>query len=81
MLGGSESRAGSSAGKVDVRNAEEAAEDGEDDGGEVARWDIPVELSLATGPARNAGITTTSARMNRTIAKIVHPKTTRLIFI
>ena len=81
MLGGSESRAGSSAGKDDVRNAGSAAEDGEDAGGEVARWEIPAELNLAAGPARKAGITTTSARMNSTMAKIVHPKTTRLIFI
>jgi hypothetical protein len=78
MLGGSESRAGSSAGKEEEKKAEE---DGGEEAGDEVRSDLQGEFGVAAGPARKAGITTTSARMKRTRAKIDQPMTTLLTFM
>jgi hypothetical protein len=83
MLGGIESRAGSSAGKAAARKVEEAGESGgaaAESGDALARRVVVRESVIAAGPARKPGMRTTIPRMTRTRAKMDQPMTMRLTF-
>src|SRR4030043_1458255 len=82
MLGGSESRAGSSAGKVVERNSEEAPEDEAEKCGRKNVLELPLDGSCSSArPARKAGMIMTAARMTRTSTNNVQPTRMRLTFI